>query len=165
MDAERRTAPALYIGAALCIMIGYIPHSGGWNRAGVMALRIRLMRVGKRHHPSYRVVVKEARSPRQGKYLEWVGTYSPRSDPEAAELNEDRIAYWLSVGARPSETVARLLRKYTSLSVPDDGRAKVHSMQSAEEQAAQTQAPDEVTSAEAVTPETTQDSPNEEEAQ
>lgn len=123
------------------------------------------MRVGKRHQPSYRVVVKEARSPRQGRYLEWVGTYSPRGQPEAVKLNEERIGYWLSVGARPSETVARLLRKYTSLSVPGGNGPQQHSEPAQQETAGPPQVPDEAASAEAGTPEATQHSPDVEENQ
>jgi small subunit ribosomal protein S16 len=80
-----------------------------------MGLKIRLMRTGKPRQPSYRVVVKETRSPRQGTYLEWVGEFNPRTDPETVELNEERIRHWLSVGARPTDTVRRLINKYTSL--------------------------------------------------
>jgi len=78
-------------------------------------------------------------------------------------LKEDRIAYWLSVGARPSETVARLLRKYTGLSFPGKSGAKSHLEPPAEEAAGPAQVMDESASAEAGTPESTQDSPNEEE--
>jgi len=130
-----------------------------------MALKIRLMRVGKRHQPSYRVVVKEARSPRQGKYLEWVGTYRPREEPEAVQLDEERISYWLSVGARPSETVARLVRKHTSLSIPESGKVKARSEPPEQVATGPAQVLDEAASAEAGTPDTTQDTPNEEEAQ
>ncbi len=87
-----------------------------------MALRIRLTRFGKKHEPSFRIVVKESRSPRDGEYLEQVGFYNPKADPERVELNEERIAHWLKAGATPSETVERLIRKHSSI-LRDDGRA------------------------------------------
>lgn len=87
-----------------------------------MALRIRLMRMGKKHETSFRIVVKEARSPRDGKYLEQVGFYNPKPKDEQVRLNEERIAHWLKVGAKPTETVERLIKKYTGL-LKDDGRA------------------------------------------
>jgi small subunit ribosomal protein S16 len=80
-----------------------------------MALKIRLMRMGKPKQPSYRLVVKEARSPRQGTYLEWVGNYNPLTDPETVTINVDRVRYWLSVGAQPTETVARLITKHSDI--------------------------------------------------
>lgn len=89
-----------------------------------MGLRIRLMRMGKPKQPSYRVVVKEARSPRQGTYLEWVGNYNPRTNPETVELNEERIRHWLSVGALPTDTVRRLINKYTSVELKTRTYAK-----------------------------------------
>ncbi len=88
-----------------------------------MALRIRLMRFGKKHQSSFRVIVKEQRSPRQGEYLEQLGIYNPKTDPETVQLNETRIAHWLSVGAKPTETVERLIKKYTKV-LTDDGGAK-----------------------------------------
>jgi small subunit ribosomal protein S16 len=76
-----------------------------------MAVKIRLMRIGKKRQPSYRVVVKEARSPRSGKYIEQVGFYNPLTEPADVRLDEERIKYWLGVGAQPTETVRRLLAK------------------------------------------------------
>lgn len=76
-----------------------------------MALKIRLMRTGKKKQPSYRVVVKEARSPRSGRYVELVGTYNPLVEPSEIKLNQERIKYWISVGAQPTETVQRLIKK------------------------------------------------------
>jgi len=82
-----------------------------------MALKIRLMRTGKKKQPSYRVVVKEARSPRAGKYVELVGTYSPLDEPTVVSFNEERVAYWLGVGAQPTETVKRLIGEHTQIKV------------------------------------------------
>ena len=74
-----------------------------------MAVKIRLMRTGKKKQPSYRVVAKEARSPRAGMYIELLGSYNPLADPAEIKLNEERIRYWLSVGAKPTGTVQRLM--------------------------------------------------------
>ena len=73
-------------------------------------LAISLMRIGAKGKPFYRLVVKEKRSKRDGKYLENLGTYNPMVNPSAVELNHDRIQYWISVGAKPTETVASLIK-------------------------------------------------------
>jgi len=73
-------------------------------------LAISLMRMGTKGKPFYRVVVKEKRSKRDGKYLENVGTYNPMVNPSAVLLKHDRIQYWMSVGAQPTETVASLIK-------------------------------------------------------
>jgi small subunit ribosomal protein S16 len=67
--------------------------------------------MGKRHQPSYRVVVANSESPRDGRFIENIGFYNPRNDPATIEIDAERARYWLSVGAQPSEAVARLLRK------------------------------------------------------
>lgn len=78
-----------------------------------MAVRIRMKRMGRRHRPFYRVCVMDARKPRDGKAIEEVGFYDPmiREKSDRVKLNMDRIDYWLSVGAQPSEKVAVLIRK------------------------------------------------------
>jgi len=73
-------------------------------------LAISLMRIGAKGKPFYRLVVKEKRSKRDGKYLENLGTYNPMVDPAAVDLKHDRIQYWISVGAKPTETVASLIK-------------------------------------------------------
>jgi small subunit ribosomal protein S16 len=77
----------------------------------VYMLRIRLRRVGKKGHPSYRIVVADSAAPRDGKYLEWIGNYDPMKDPPAISLKEDRAARWLGEGAQPSDAVKRILDK------------------------------------------------------
>lgn len=72
-------------------------------------VRIRLRRVGLKKQPSYRIIVADRESPRNGKYIETIGFYNPRTVPTTLELKEDRALYWLSVGAQPSEAVARIL--------------------------------------------------------
>ncbi len=74
------------------------------------------MRLGAKKRPFYRVVVKEKRSKRDGKYLENVGTYNPMTDPAEVNLKHERIQYWISVGAQPSETVASLIKNNPELS-------------------------------------------------
>ncbi len=68
------------------------------------------MRMGAKKRPFYRIVVKEKRSKRDGKYLENVGTYNPMGETMKVDLKHDRIQYWLSVGAQPTETVASLIK-------------------------------------------------------
>ncbi len=73
-------------------------------------LRIRLRRVGAKGQPIYRVVVAESESPRDGRFVEIIGTYNPLAEPATIVLKEDRLNYWRSVGAQTSESVDRLLR-------------------------------------------------------
>jgi len=74
-------------------------------------VRIRLRRTGAKKQASYRIVVADSRSPRDGKFIEILGWYNPRTDPPSFEINKERADYWLSRGAQPSEAVARLLQK------------------------------------------------------
>jgi len=74
-------------------------------------VRIRLRRVGLKNQPSYRIVVADRESPRDGRYIEIIGLYNPRTEPSTMEIQEDRALYWLSVGAQPSESVERILNK------------------------------------------------------
>jgi small subunit ribosomal protein S16 len=74
-------------------------------------VRIRLRRQGAKKQPTYRVVVADQRSPRDGRILENIGFYNPTTDPETFSIDAERATYWLSNGAQPSESVARLLKK------------------------------------------------------
>ncbi len=76
-----------------------------------MALSIRLRRDGTKNSPYYRVVVTEGRSKRDGKFVEQVGTYDPKKTGVNYALKSDRVAYWMKVGARPSETVASMIKR------------------------------------------------------
>ncbi|MBK7379973.1 MAG: 30S ribosomal protein S16 [Ignavibacteriales bacterium] len=76
-----------------------------------MAVKLRLRRMGKKKQPMYKVVAADSRSPRDGKFLEAVGSYNPLTNPHTVELLEDRIFYWLNVGAQPTDTVRSLLRQ------------------------------------------------------
>lgn len=84
-------------------------------------VRIRLRRMGAKKKPFYRVVVAHKESPRDGRFIEILGTYDPRTQPETVQVKADRVAHWLSTGAQPSESVSRILRK---LNIVDaDGKA------------------------------------------
>jgi len=76
-----------------------------------MGVRIRLARHGTKKKPFYRIVVADGENPRDGRFLEKVGTYDPLKDPVAVSLNPDRIKYWMGKGAIPSDTVKSLLKK------------------------------------------------------
>jgi small subunit ribosomal protein S16 len=76
-----------------------------------MAVKIRMKRVGAKNKPVFRIVVADGRSPRDGKFIEALGTYQPRKKGDNFSLDLDRIKYWLSKGAQPSETVASFIKK------------------------------------------------------
>ncbi|HEV7888900.1 MAG TPA: 30S ribosomal protein S16 [Acidimicrobiales bacterium] len=75
-----------------------------------MAVKLRLMRMGKKKQPTYRVVAADSRSPRDGRFIEIVGTYEPRADPSRINIDNDKALKWLSQGAQPTETVQKLLK-------------------------------------------------------
>jgi len=83
-------------------------------------LSIRMTRVGSKKKPFFRVVVTEARTPRESSVLESVGTYNPRTKPAQVELNKERVQHWLGKGARPSDSVRTLFAKHLTrdLSAP-----------------------------------------------
>jgi small subunit ribosomal protein S16 len=74
-----------------------------------MAVKLRLMRMGKKKQPTYRVVAADSRSPRDGRFIEILGTYEPRADPSVVRIDNARAVKWLSEGAQPTERVAKLL--------------------------------------------------------
>lgn len=74
-----------------------------------MAVKLRLMRVGKTKQPTYRIVAADTRSPRDGRFLEIVGHYNPRNEPSVVEVKNDRAVHWLLYGAQPTERVQKLL--------------------------------------------------------
>lgn len=74
-----------------------------------MAVKIRLMRMGKKKQPTYRVVVADSRSPRDGRFIELIGRYDPRQEPSVVEIDNDRAVDWLQKGAQPSAQVRKLL--------------------------------------------------------
>ncbi|MCX7724270.1 MAG: 30S ribosomal protein S16 [Thermodesulfovibrio sp.] len=77
-------------------------------------VRIRLMRMGAKKKPFYRVVVADSRARRDGPFIEIVGTYNPRTEPAEIKLNMERINYWLQKGAQPSDTVKKLIERVST---------------------------------------------------
>jgi small subunit ribosomal protein S16 len=76
-----------------------------------MAVKIRLKRMGQKKAPFYRVVVADSRSPRDGRFIEEIGTYNPVTQPAQININEERALHWLQIGAQPSDTVRNLFSK------------------------------------------------------
>lgn len=76
-----------------------------------MAVKIRLKRMGMKGEPFYRIVVADSRTPRDGRFVEEIGTFNPVKDDKAITLDVERAKYWLSVGAQPTQTVKTVLRK------------------------------------------------------
>ena len=74
-----------------------------------MAVKLRLTRIGKKKQPQYRIVAADARSPRDGRFIEILGHYDPRQDPSALTVDNDKAVKWLKEGAQPTERVAKLL--------------------------------------------------------
>ena len=82
-----------------------------------MAVKLRLTRKGTKKKPFYRIVAADIQAPRDGKFLEAVGTYDPMQDPAVITLKQDRVQYWLEQGAQPSTTVKSILKKQSAKSV------------------------------------------------
>jgi small subunit ribosomal protein S16 len=80
-------------------------------------VKIRLRRVGAKKQPHYRVVVTDSHAPRDGRFIETIGNYNPRTDPPTVEVDAERALYWLSVGAQPSAAVQRMLDKMGIMSM------------------------------------------------
>jgi small subunit ribosomal protein S16 len=74
-----------------------------------VAVKLRLMRMGKKKQPTYRIVAADARSPRNGRFIEIVGTYDPRQEPSVVTVDNERAVHWLRHGAQPTERVQKLL--------------------------------------------------------
>jgi small subunit ribosomal protein S16 len=81
-------------------------------------LKIRLARVGKKKQPTYRVVIADARAPRDGKYVEIVGSYNPRTEPDTFVIDEDKVKDWLSKGAQPTMRMRKLLARQGLMAAP-----------------------------------------------
>ena len=75
-----------------------------------MAVKLRLMRMGKKKQPTYRVVVADSRSPRNGRFIEILGTYQPRVEPSGVKIDNEKAVHWLRHGAQPTERVEKLLK-------------------------------------------------------
>ena len=76
-----------------------------------MAVKIRLSRMGQKKAPFYRIIVADSRSPRDGKFIDEIGTYDPNLEPSAVSINEEAAKKWLANGAQPTEVVAKLLKQ------------------------------------------------------
>ena len=77
-----------------------------------MAVKIRLARHGAKKRPYYRVIVADSRCPRDGRFIEEVGRYNPCVNPALLSFNDERLNYWMSCGAQPTDTVARLIKSH-----------------------------------------------------
>ena len=91
-----------------------------------MAVKIRLKRMGKKKQPSYRVVVADSRSPRDGRFIESIGRYDPRPSPSTVEIDNERAHYWLGTGAQPTERVRKLLEISGALKRPKVSRSGIY---------------------------------------
>ena len=76
-----------------------------------MAVKIRLRRMGYKKHPFYRVIVADSRSPRDGRFIEEIGTYDPNQEPSVVKIDEEAAKKWIANGAQPTDTVKALLKK------------------------------------------------------
>ncbi len=121
---------ALVVLALGAILTQFWPVAGGTERTSLqrsgllesnVAVRIRLKRIGRRHHPVYRLAAVDRRRARDSKVIEELGCYDPMNADEDRQvvLNRERIEYWLSVGAQPSDTVHRLLEKAGIIAVAE----------------------------------------------
>jgi small subunit ribosomal protein S16 len=75
-------------------------------------VKLRFTKIGKKHQPAFRLVAVQARTKRDGKVIEYLGQYNPRTKPSLFKYNKERVEYWLSVGAQPTPTVQNLLKKH-----------------------------------------------------
>lgn len=76
-----------------------------------MAVKIRLRRMGRKKNPFYRIIVADSRSPRDGKFIEEIGTYDPNTDPSTVKVNEELAKKWLSTGAQPTDIVSKIFKQ------------------------------------------------------
>ena len=94
-----------------------------------MAVKIRLKRLGKKKQPSYRVVVADSRSPRDGRIIETIGRYDPRQEPSLVEIDNERAQYWLGTGAKPTERAQKLLEISGAVAAPAQARGGVYRLE------------------------------------
>ena len=93
-----------------------------------MAVKMRLMRLGKKHSPFYRVVVIDGRAPRDGRYIDLLGRYDPRQDPSVIEIDTDKAIDWLKKGAQPTDAVRKLLEISGAMSRYKVASGKIHTV-------------------------------------
>lgn len=102
-----------------------------------MATMIRMQRAGARNHPAYRIVVTQTQSPRDGRFIEKIGYYNPTQNPILLQMDEARVEYWLSHGAKCSESVATLFKRQKEGRVAElSGRPKFKEKKAAKKKAA-----------------------------
>jgi small subunit ribosomal protein S16 len=89
-----------------------------------MATAIRLSRHGEKKHAFYRIIVTDSRAPRDGRRIDQVGTYDPNRTPEVVRFDEAKLTQWLQRGARPSQTVAQLIKRHRPLAAPASAAAE-----------------------------------------
>jgi small subunit ribosomal protein S16 len=113
-----------------------------------MAVSIRLRREGTKNRPYYKVVVTDKRSPRDGKFIEIIGTYDPKKPGHNSTLNIDRVEYWISKGAQPSDTVRSLIKKTKKIAPTTEpsSQAERKGQQSVQEESSPSSPPIEATS-------------------
>ena len=114
-----------------------------------MAVKMRLMRMGKTKQPQYRVVVIDGRAPRDGRYIEQIGRYAPLEDPSIVEIDNEKATEWLAKGAQPTETVEKLLNISGAMNTMKVRTGQIHtvgsaapSTEEAEEEVAEEEAPE-----------------------
>jgi small subunit ribosomal protein S16 len=98
-----------------------------------MAVKMRLMRMGKKKSPSYRVVVVDGRAPRDGRYIEQIGRYDPQQDPSLVEIDNEKATSWLSKGAQPTEAVEKLLNISGAMNTMKIRTGQIHTVGAAPE--------------------------------
>lgn len=115
-----------------------------------MAVRLRLMRMGKKKQPVYRVVAIDQRAPRDGRYIEQIGRYDARQEPSLVEIDNERAADWLAKGAQPSETVEKLLNISGAMNTMKIQTGNIHvvGVEKAPKKAEETEEPAEAEAAE-----------------
>ena len=106
-----------------------------------MAVKIRLKRMGKKKRPTYRVVVADARAPRDGRIIELIGRYDPHPDPSIVQIDNERARYWLDNGAQPTERVQKLLEISGAVKRPKVSRAGIYLLEDDDEPPAPAAAP------------------------
>ncbi|HEX5723444.1 MAG TPA: 30S ribosomal protein S16 [Acidimicrobiia bacterium] len=97
-----------------------------------MAVKMRLIRIGKTRQPVYRVVVMDGRSPRDGRYLDQIGRYDPRQEPSLVEIDNDKAVAWMQKGAQPTDTVKKLLEISGAMSRYKVAAGKIHTVSGGE---------------------------------
>jgi small subunit ribosomal protein S16 len=112
-DAGRSRVTLVYYASRVSVTTALPQHSTAIaiRRDSSLMVKIRLMRTGMKGAASYRVVIADARSPRDGRIIENIGWYNPRTDPATITIDAERAKHWLSVGAQPSDSVRSLLQR------------------------------------------------------